>query len=93
MGKIFKREDLYNNQLSFDIKNNDLKAWAVYSRIEDTVIRIHYVNKISNQIHFDFITSPDIPHNESNMDNLMQNIMKSDLSFNSFNNYKIIKGY
>ena len=89
---VIKRGDYFYTPNSFEIKNNDLQHWAIYSRIEDTVIRIHAYNKESSSIGYIFITTPDklIPMNEL-QSNVVKIVNGIDMEENKEKIYKIIR--
>jgi len=72
--KIFKRKDNFYTPNGFAMENNDLKDWAVYSRIEDSVIRIHAFFKNNSSIGYTFVTNPDIEIPMDKLQNNMYNI-------------------
>lgn len=50
---------------SWDDIENDLSAWALFVMVEDSVMRITYIDKKSGMIKYDWLTSTDlVPHNE-----------------------------
>jgi len=78
VSNIFLKRDLLTSASAFEIDDNDLKSWAMYIRIDNSVIRINYLNLESGIIKFDTLT-PDfnIPK-ESNMNSILGGIIEKE---------------
>lgn len=94
MTKIFLRKDLFTSQSAFEINDNDLNSWAMYIRIDNSVIRINYLNLESGIIKFDTLTPEFNDPKESNMDRILGGIIENE-NFKKHNltttDYKIIR--
>lgn len=95
------KKDLHNSPCGFEIDNNDFDGWAMYVKIEDTVIRINYIHAESGTIKYDTLT-PDfsIPSDDL-ANNAFNTIIKNEIfkktsptEYEEFNkNYMIIRRY
>jgi hypothetical protein len=89
LNEIFMRADKFATPCSHEIANNDLKDFAIYKRIENSVIRIHEIDNTKGQVIFNIVTSPDLMVSAD----MLQNTLLELLSTYNDKNYKIIRGY
>jgi len=83
---IVKRGDPFYKQTSHEVPDNDFDDWARYSRIEDTVLRVHYMDTQSGLVGYEHITSPDVI---SSM-NAMETVLQDMLTEKTERNYRVI---
>ena len=75
MERIFKRLDYVPLMSGYDEKYNDLDEYAVYIRVEDSVIRINYANVDTGRVGYDFITTTEIQPSQVWLGNQIQNTL------------------
>lgn len=97
MSKILMRRDLYRSPSAHEIQDNDLKSYALYLRVDDTVLRVNYMNLTKGTIRFDSITSTEIVPNEILLNNTLGSII-DDAKYKKDNpdekqHYRVIWGY
>jgi len=79
MSKIFIKKDIYNSPSGFEMANNDFDGWAMYVRIEDTVLRINHIHVETGTIKYDTLT-PDFSIPSENIANyIFGNIIETEI--------------
>jgi len=75
--RVIQRQDKWwlrhTHPSSWDDADNDLSGWALYALVEDSVLRITYIDKQTQTVKYDWVTSTDfIPD-----DNIVQDKLQS----------------
>lgn len=79
MTKIFLKKDISNSPSGFEIDNNDFDGWAMYVRIEDTVLRINSIHVESGMIKYENITPDFSIPNENIANYIFGNIIETEI--------------
>lgn len=61
--RVIKRRDSWMNEThpsSWEDAYNDLESWALYVLVDDSVMRITYLDKNTGMVKFDWLTSTEL---------------------------------
>ena len=73
--KMFQRKDCVYFPPSHELPDNDMKDWAVYVRIDDTVLRLNHIDNEKGMISFDYVTSTEVLINEDLLGTIFKNVI------------------
>lgn len=77
--RFIKRADVMYAPPSHIFDSNGLKDWALYTRVDDSVFRINYVDMSSGHMGYDLVTTTSIEPDGKHIELKLGNIFNQDL--------------
>lgn len=93
--RVLIRGDRYLPPSSWELEHNELLDYALYTKIEDSVYRINYINKSEGIIKYDCLTTTDIQPNINYLNFILSNIIENNncLNIDEKDCWKFIRRY